>query len=125
MARSLEGPRLVAAFASLLLILGTVAGCGSGTGSTPAKKGESAAGDSAAGHSTYPVTIPNKYGSTTITAEPQRIVTVGLTDQGGTEHTHGIASTLLSNTAVRAGEIHASIVARRTSADRQTTPSAS
>ncbi|MFI1396041.1 lysine N(6)-hydroxylase/L-ornithine N(5)-oxygenase family protein [Streptomyces sp. NPDC020681] len=33
--------------------------------------------------------------------------------QGGTEHTHGITSTLLSNTAVRAGEIRASLVARR------------
>jgi L-ornithine N5-oxygenase len=29
--------------------------------------------------------------------------------QGGTEHTHGISSSLLSNTAVRAGEILASI----------------
>jgi L-ornithine N5-oxygenase len=33
--------------------------------------------------------------------------------QGGTEHTHGISSTLLSNIAVRAGEIVASMVARR------------
>ncbi|MEU3299282.1 SidA/IucD/PvdA family monooxygenase [Streptomyces sp. NPDC006678] len=36
--------------------------------------------------------------------------------QGGTEHTHGITSTLLSHTAVRAGEIHASLVARRLTA---------
>lgn len=33
--------------------------------------------------------------------------------QGGTEHTHGITSTLLSNTAVRAGEIRASLIAQR------------
>jgi L-ornithine N5-monooxygenase len=33
--------------------------------------------------------------------------------QGGTEHTHGLSSTLLSNIAVRAGEIVASVVARR------------
>jgi L-ornithine N5-monooxygenase len=33
--------------------------------------------------------------------------------QGGTEHTHGISSTLLSNIALRAGEIVASVVARR------------
>ncbi|MFD3778820.1 lysine N(6)-hydroxylase/L-ornithine N(5)-oxygenase family protein [Streptomyces sp. NPDC058612] len=32
--------------------------------------------------------------------------------QGGTEHTHGITSSLLSNTAVRVGEILASIVGR-------------
>ncbi|MER5768775.1 SidA/IucD/PvdA family monooxygenase [Streptomyces sp. NPDC001985] len=36
--------------------------------------------------------------------------------QGGTEHTHGITSTLLSNTAVRAGEIRASLIARRMTA---------
>ncbi|MFD9884487.1 lysine N(6)-hydroxylase/L-ornithine N(5)-oxygenase family protein [Streptomyces alboflavus] len=33
--------------------------------------------------------------------------------QGGTEHTHGLTSTLLSNTAVRAGEIRASLIERR------------
>ncbi|MEO3977983.1 SidA/IucD/PvdA family monooxygenase [Streptomyces sp. CAU 1734] len=33
--------------------------------------------------------------------------------QGGTEHTHGLTSTLLSHTAVRAGEIQASLIARR------------
>ncbi|EPH45672.1 SidA/IucD/PvdA family monooxygenase [Streptomyces aurantiacus] len=33
--------------------------------------------------------------------------------QGGTEHTHGLTSTLLSNTAVRAGEIYASLLERR------------
>ena len=33
--------------------------------------------------------------------------------QGGTEHSHGITSTLLSNIAVRTGEIVESILARR------------
>lgn len=37
--------------------------------------------------------------------------------QGGTEHSHGITSSLLSNTAVRAGEILASITARRQPVD--------
>ena len=36
----------------------------------------------------------------------------GIYVQGATEHTHGITSTLLSNTAVRAGEIAASVAAR-------------
>jgi L-ornithine N5-oxygenase len=36
----------------------------------------------------------------------------GIYLQGGTEHTHGISSSLLSNAAVRAGEILESIVAR-------------
>jgi L-ornithine N5-monooxygenase len=47
-----------------------------------------------------------------------RIVTIpelrcGIYLQGGTEHTHGLTSSLLSNVAVRSGEIVDSIVARR------------
>jgi L-ornithine N5-monooxygenase len=38
-------------------------------------------------------------------------VQCGIYLQGGTEHTHGITSSLLSNTAIRAGEILQSIVA--------------
>jgi L-ornithine N5-oxygenase len=37
----------------------------------------------------------------------------GLYLQGGTEHSHGISSSLLSNVAVRAGEIFDSVLARR------------
>lgn len=37
----------------------------------------------------------------------------GIYLQGGTEHTHGLTSSLLSNIAVRSGEIAESIVARR------------
>jgi L-ornithine N5-oxygenase len=33
--------------------------------------------------------------------------------QGGTEHSHGITSSLLSNVAVRAGEILESVRSRR------------
>ncbi len=40
----------------------------------------------------------------------------GIYVQGPTEHTHGISSTLLSNTAVRVGEIVASVVAARLAA---------
>ncbi|WP_409180140.1 lysine N(6)-hydroxylase/L-ornithine N(5)-oxygenase family protein [Amycolatopsis sp. VS8301801F10] len=46
-----------------------------------------------------------------ITTDPA--VRGGLYLQGGTEHTHGITSSLLSNTAVRVGEILQSIVDRR------------
>ncbi len=41
----------------------------------------------------------------------------GIYLQGATEHSHGIGSTLLSNTAVRAGEILASILGHRAEAD--------
>lgn len=37
----------------------------------------------------------------------------GIYLQGGTEHTHGISSSLLSNSAVRAGEILQSVIQRR------------
>ncbi|MFM9552485.1 lysine N(6)-hydroxylase/L-ornithine N(5)-oxygenase family protein [Streptomyces caniscabiei] len=43
-------------------------------------------------------------------------VTADIYLQGGTEHTHGLTSTLLSTTAVRAGEICASLLARRATA---------
>lgn len=42
-----------------------------------------------------------------------REVRCGIYLQGGTEHTHGITSSLLSNSAVRAGQILDSILARR------------
>ncbi|MEG3631622.1 lysine N(6)-hydroxylase/L-ornithine N(5)-oxygenase family protein [Streptomyces poriticola] len=40
-------------------------------------------------------------------------LTCGIYLQGGTEHSHGLTSSLLSNIAVRSGEIAGSIVARR------------
>jgi L-ornithine N5-oxygenase len=48
------------------------------------------------------------------TAEPAAGYAVYL--QGGTEHTHGLSSSLLSNAAVRAGEILDSVLARRSAA---------
>lgn len=44
------------------------------------------------------------------------VVTAGIYLQGPTEHTHGISSTLLSNVAVRSGEIASSIVSGEDSA---------
>ncbi|MEU2929405.1 SidA/IucD/PvdA family monooxygenase [Streptomyces sp. NPDC007251] len=41
-------------------------------------------------------------------------LTCGIYLQGGTEHTHGLTSSLLSNIAIRSGEIADSIVLRRT-----------
>ncbi|MEJ2853467.1 MULTISPECIES: lysine N(6)-hydroxylase/L-ornithine N(5)-oxygenase family protein [unclassified Saccharothrix] len=43
-------------------------------------------------------------------------VSGGLYLQGGTEHTHGISSSLLSNTSVRVAEILSSVLARRETA---------
>lgn len=81
MARSKRAPRLATALASALLLLGTVAACGGGSDnsgdSSKGKESKSPSSTSAA----YPITLQHKYGSTTITSEPKRIVTVGLTDQ--------------------------------------------
>ncbi len=51
-----------------------LAACGTDSNSAPPATG------GAAGGSGYPVTVAHKYGSTTIPAEPQRVVTVGFTD---------------------------------------------
>ncbi|MGP4109516.1 iron-siderophore ABC transporter substrate-binding protein [Streptomyces sp. 4N509B] len=71
---------------SAALLLGTVAGCGR-PDDGDSDGGQGAAGGGNGGGSTsvepdaFPVTIEHRYGSTTIDEEPQRIVTVGLTDQ--------------------------------------------
>ncbi|MEV0964403.1 iron-siderophore ABC transporter substrate-binding protein [Streptomyces sp. NPDC049910] len=80
MPRSRRVPRLSAALASAVILLATAA-CGGRSGPGPGT-GESAPGAGASGGGdAFPVTIAHKYGSTTITSEPERIVTVGLTDQ--------------------------------------------
>ncbi|CAM5329376.1 hypothetical protein [Streptomyces abikoensis] len=48
-------------------------------------------------------------------------LTCGIYLQGGTEHTHGLGSSLLSNIAVRSGDIAASITGRRAAARQKGT----
>ncbi|MGW0758953.1 iron-siderophore ABC transporter substrate-binding protein [Streptomyces sp. NPDC002814] len=73
---SLRGTRLAAALASALLLFATATACGSDDGSDTAGSEATESSSTA-----FPVTLPHKYGSTTIKSEPKRIVTVGLTDQ--------------------------------------------
>lgn len=75
---SLRGTRLAAALVSALLLFTTAAACGSGDDSEASAEN---AGNKESANSAFPVSIPHKYGSTSIKAEPKRIVTVGLTDQ--------------------------------------------
>ncbi len=81
----LRRTRAATAVATGLLLLGAVTACGSGTTTaSPATGGASGtahAGSAGSGPSAFPVTIANKFGSTTVESAPRRIVTVGLTDQ--------------------------------------------
>jgi iron complex transport system substrate-binding protein len=80
--------RLRGAAPVIALALARAAGGGAGGGSPPAA-GDAAGGaaggegadDTAAAEGAYPVEIEHRYGTTTIESEPERIVTVGLTDQ--------------------------------------------
>ncbi|MFE0627633.1 iron-siderophore ABC transporter substrate-binding protein [Streptomyces sp. NPDC058864] len=79
MPRATRATRFAGLLASVLMLVGAVAGCGSSDSPSDASKPGS--GSTKAASSTFPVTIAHKYGSTTIKAEPKRVVTVGLTDQ--------------------------------------------
>lgn len=74
--------RLAGLLAGVLLLVGTAAACGDSGSDTVAGTGSgSGSGKSSASSDAFPVTIKNKFGSTTIKSEPKRIVTIGLTDQ--------------------------------------------
>jgi iron complex transport system substrate-binding protein len=59
------------------VLLGTLAACGKPEEDAPDSNSGQNTGESGA----FPVTIEHRFGSTTIEEEPQKIVTVGLTDQ--------------------------------------------
>jgi iron complex transport system substrate-binding protein len=64
----------VAVLSAAVLSAGLLAGCGSGTGDEPSGAAPAAAGG------TFPVTVEHAFGSTEITKAPERVVTVGYTD---------------------------------------------
>jgi iron complex transport system substrate-binding protein len=69
--------RVAGALTSALLLAGALTACGSGSGTAAAPGAATGATDPGA----FPVTIDHKYGSTKIEKAPQRVVTVGLTEQ--------------------------------------------
>ena len=85
MSTSTARPRRHALAVLVALVLALTAGCGSG-GDDPSTEGAggetSDAGGSPEGDGNgFPVEVEHKYGTTTIDAAPEQIVTVGLTDQ--------------------------------------------
>ncbi|MFB7287494.1 iron-siderophore ABC transporter substrate-binding protein [Actinacidiphila glaucinigra] len=80
MPRANRATRITGLLASVLMLVGAVAACGSSD--SPSDEAKPGSGSTKApASSAFPVTIANKYGSTTIKSEPKRVVTVGLTDQ--------------------------------------------
>lgn len=71
--------RSLAALAALLLFFGALTACGSdddeSSGATPD------AGKPAADGGVFPVSVEHRFGTTTVPEEPQRVVSVGLTEQ--------------------------------------------
>ncbi|MFG2294329.1 iron-siderophore ABC transporter substrate-binding protein [Streptomyces sp. NPDC048603] len=69
-------PRVALAAAAALALTA----CGGGDGDSD-KAGTTASGDTSATSGAFPVTVEHKYGSTTISAAPKKVVTLGLSDQ--------------------------------------------
>jgi iron complex transport system substrate-binding protein len=66
----------VAAVAALALTA-----CGGGTDNASSESTSSASAEAGKNSSAFPVTVEHKYGSTTIDEEPEKVVTLGLSDQ--------------------------------------------
>ncbi|MFG2954902.1 iron-siderophore ABC transporter substrate-binding protein [Streptomyces sp. NPDC048291] len=75
--------RLTGLLASVILLTATAVACGSSDSDNDSGSSSSSSSSGAEGSSAdaFPVTIAHKFGSTTIKSAPERIVTVGLTDQ--------------------------------------------
>ena len=77
--RSRTFRRLSGAVGALVLMV--VAGCGSDSGSDSTASNSEASGAEDAAASAFPVTVTHKFGDSTVPAEPQRVVTIGVTEQ--------------------------------------------
>ncbi|MFD3457801.1 ABC transporter substrate-binding protein [Streptomyces sp. NPDC058691] len=81
MPRATRATRIAGLLASVLMLVGAVAACGSSDSASDSSKSGPSGSAKASESTAFPVTIAHKFGSTTIKAEPKRVVTVGLTDQ--------------------------------------------
>lgn len=64
------------AVAAALLLTATVAGCNASAGGSP-ESGGTASESTAAGGTSYPLTLPTPYGTSTLEARPERVAVVG------------------------------------------------
>ncbi|RBQ20909.1 iron-siderophore ABC transporter substrate-binding protein [Spongiactinospora rosea] len=71
--------RVAVALSVATLGAGLLAGCGSGSGTTGAKPSDAATPAATSGGA-FPVTVEHAFGSTEITKAPERVVSVGYTD---------------------------------------------
>ncbi len=67
--------------AALLVLALLTAGCGGDDGASDPAAGGAAATTSTTGKASFPATVEHRFGTTTVKAEPRRIVIVGLTEQ--------------------------------------------
>ncbi|MEU6341017.1 iron-siderophore ABC transporter substrate-binding protein [Streptomyces sp. NPDC046977] len=81
MPRATRATRFAGLLASVMMLIGAVAACGSTDSASGSPAPDSSGSAKAPASTAFPVTLTHKYGSTTIKAEPKRVVTVGLTDQ--------------------------------------------
>ena len=77
----LDRAHVIRPVAALLALVVLVTGCGAGSGGSPSGEASSGSSPTTSGGTAFPVTIEHNYGSTEITAAPERIVTVGLMEQ--------------------------------------------
>ena len=67
--------------ASVLLIAAALTGCSTGSTATDTAAADTVRGSTKVEAGAFPTTVRHAYGSTTIDAEPQRVVTLGWSDQ--------------------------------------------
>jgi iron complex transport system substrate-binding protein len=76
--RSIARPRLGVAAVALCLV---VAACGGDDGASPSDGGRDEAGPGAAAAGEFPATVEHRFGTTEVAEPPERIVTLGFSDQ--------------------------------------------